>query len=162
MTDLDPIIPAPVAFPANIVQALKETIGASPAIDVCVGRPLRTIDVNASLGIYAVDWTAKNYILGQDETNDSEYHIRIQVLIKHAQEDEGLVQHSMLSKYVRAMVVRDATTRQRLAALSETSMGITERFQKAQVRTQRFLSNEIQGEFLFLSTMDLIVTVEAV
>lgn len=159
MSGVPPI--EPTAFPANIVKALKDSYATTPNVGAIIGRPLRRLDPNASIGVYALDWVPGPPLIGQEEPVDAIYQVNVQALIKHMQEDEGRAQHSMFSKYIRSMVARDQATRERLAALSETSMGVIERFQKVKVRTQRFISNEIKDEFLFLSTMEILVTVES-
>lgn len=149
-------------FPANIVSAVLLSVEDVEGIEAVVGRPVRPLDPNACAGVYAVDWLPQDYSIGQHEPAIAKYCVNIQVLIKHMNEEEARLQHSVLSKRVRTMVSRDTDFRVRLAALSETSMGVTERAQKWSVRAQRFLSNEIEGQFLFLSTMELVVDVETV
>ncbi len=148
-------------FPDNIVQAFKTALLTLPGITTAVGRPLRMIDPNASVGVFAEEWLPGEWGIGQPrEPLDNRYGIKIQLLIKHANEEEARAQHSVLSKSIRVMVYRNSALQLALPQLSETSDGVRETVLKWDVRAQRFISNEIEGEFLFLSSTEVIVTTE--
>lgn len=148
-------------FPDNIVQEFKSALAGLGGIDAVVGRRLRMSDSNACVGVFAEEWLPGEMGIGQPmEPLDNRYTITIQLLIKHAQEEEALSQHSVLSKSIRVMVYRDPDLRVRLPQLSETYMQRRESVQKWDVRAQRFMSNEIEGTFLYLSSTEVIVTTE--
>jgi hypothetical protein len=152
------------AFPANIVTALKEQLEVDfgSEVDTVVARPLRPIDPDRSIGILAVDWRPVDHQIGQHDPALGRYQLAIQCFIKHQDEEVGLAEHTLMSKNLRTMLYRGEALRLRLASLSETSLGVTERVQRWGVRQQRFVSNEIQGRFLFLSTTEFWVETEAI
>lgn len=152
-------------FPANVVTALKEEIAAqipAPDLTFTTGRPLRPNDPNRSVGIFAVDWTPEQSNIGQHDPAVARYLYAISCLIKNADEEAGLKEHTDLSKRIRTMLYRSGTLRARLGALSVTMDGMTERAQRWGVRQQRFLSNEVQGTFLFLSSIEFWLETETV
>lgn len=150
----------PLAFPDNIVVEFKTALAALPGIHSVSARPLRVNDPNACAGVYAMDWMPGEYGIGQYDPFLCRYAVNIQLLVKHMQEEEARAQHSVLSKSIRVMVYRDAGLRIRLPQLSETSSGVTEKLSRWNVKAQRFLSNEVQGQFLFLSTTEVTVECE--
>ena len=152
---------AEIAFPANIVETLKLSLVELDGVTTVLGRALRMVDPNASVGVFATDWHGGEMGIGHPpEPLDNKYNIVIQLLIKHMNEEEALAQHSVLSKSIRVMVYRDPALRVRLPQLSEASSGVTERVQKWGVRAQRYLANELDGQFLFLSSTEVEVTTE--
>lgn len=150
------------SFPGNVVDALKTSYSALSGIHATVTRPLRQTDPNSCIGIFSVDWTPGPYGIGQNDPTISTFLYHVQLLIKHTSEEAGRALHTDLSKQVRTMLYRDATLRSRLTGLSEVSGGVTERTQRFGVRRQNFLSNEVSGQFYFLSTTEVWVEVEAV
>lgn len=56
---------------------------------------------------------------------------------------------------VRSMLYRDASLRVGFPALSYTTGGVTERVMLWGVRGQRFISNEVNSSWLYLSTLDV-------
>jgi hypothetical protein len=144
---------------------LQEEIAAA-LFDLNLGlvarRPLRPTDPDKSIGVMALDWRPTESFIGQHDPAISRYQFAIQVFLKHQDEEEGLQQHTLLSKNLRTMLYRGEALRLRLASLSETSLLVTERVQRWGVRQQRFVSNEIQGRFLYLSTTEFWVETEAI
>lgn len=152
---------ADLAFPDNLVNEFKTSLAQLPGIETVVGRALRMSDPNASAGVFATEWLPGEMGIGKPrEPLDNRYTIVIQLLIKHMNEEEALAQHSVLSKSIRVMVYRDADLQVRLPQLSEESSGVRERVLKWGVRAQRFLSNELDKQFLFLSSTEVVVTTE--
>lgn len=148
-------------FPANLVVEFKDALVRTPSIDTVLTRALRPTDPNRSAGVYALEWMPGEYGIGfPPEPIDGQYVVHIQLLVKHADEEEARAQHSVLSKSIRAMVYRDRTLQVRLPQVSETDRGVTEKVLKWRIRAQRYLSNEVQGTFLYLSTTEVVVTTE--
>lgn len=148
-----------LAFPDNLVAEFKTALIDLSGITAVLGRPLRMADPNASVGVFSVEWLPGEMGIGQpQEPIDGRYSVTIQLLVKHMNEEEALAQHSVLSKSIRVMVYRDAGLRVRLPQLSEASSGVIERVLKWGVRSQRFLSNELDKQFLFLSSTEVVVT----
>lgn len=151
-----------LGFPNNVVDVLTEELGAVEGVEHVAKRPLNPPDPNMSIGVYALDWIPQGFEIGQYEPVLATYNYALQAFVKHANEEEGILKHTLLSKLVRSMLYRETSIRVRLGALTETSLGIKERTQRWGVRQQRFISNEISGQFLFLSTMELWLETEAV
>lgn len=128
-------------------------------------RPLRPSDPKVSLGVFAANWQPDEYEMGNPspaEPTLQTYQYAIQVLVKHSEEQAGRALHGLVSKSVRSMLYRDQDVRLALSQLTETSLGVLERFQRCGVRQQRFANNEIDGQFLFLSTAEFWVQTESV
>ena len=154
---------APYEFPANIAWVLSAGLSRLPCIDVVLRRPLRAADPNRSAAVVTMDWTPGQYEIGMEEPALAVYDFRIQYMVKMAgNEAEAMAQHSVGSKMVRAMLYRDGEFGVQLRSLSETFMGREERVKKFKVNAQRFVSNEIQGTFLHISSIDFRVDVETV
>lgn len=151
-------------FPVNIVDAL--TAGLAPLAGVdpdgIAKRVLRRSDPDGSLGVSVVDWVPDQNDIGQYDPVLSTYLFRIEHLIKHSNEEEGRTEHAVMAKKIRLMLYRNDGLRVRLAALRESEGGLTERVQRWGVRQQRMPSNEINGEFLFLSVTEFWVQTETV
>lgn len=150
------------AFPASIVLTVARNLRRFSALEMVMLRPLRPIDPNYCAGVFSFDWTPGigSYAIGQEDPQHAVYHLRIQVMVKHTNEEEGLQEHSVLSKSLRAMVYRDEQLRAELTALEETIFGVAERLKHYTVQAQRFMTNELQGTYIYLSSMDVNFNVE--
>ena len=153
-------------FPMNIVDTLRD--GLVDAMkgyeETIVGRPLRPADANQSIGIFPVDWMPRedSYEIGGYGPTLASYTIRLQLLVKHTDEEEGRAQYAIDTKKLRAILYRDTSLRLRLSQLSEVAFDSLERVKRTGVRNQRYLNNEIQGTFLFLATTELWTETETV
>jgi len=152
----------PLDFPENIVDELVTSLEDVTGINVVVKRPLRPTDPNGSAGVYAVDWSPEEYQIGQYDPAVTRYLLAIQTFVKHGDDEEGVGLHSRLAKRVRVMLYRDEELRVRLGTLSTLESGVTERTQRWGVRTQRYLSNELQGTFLYLAVTEMFLETEIV
>jgi hypothetical protein len=72
----------------------------------------------------------------------------------------GLARHSVLSGRLRALLYRDAPLRVGLTALSVVDFGATETVQGWGVNTQRYMANEVEGSFIYLSNLELFLETE--
>lgn len=159
-----------IGFPMNVVAELDSTFKGHVAalLDedfVIITRPLRNTDPSRSVGIFPVDWRPSENsfeMTGGVGPTLSRYLFRVQNLVKHTDEIEGRALYAHDSKLVRAVLYRDTALRVRLAALTETTLGMRERTQRYGVNTQRFLNNEINGMFLYLSTTEFWLETETV
>lgn len=153
-----------MAFPEPLVTQLKSSLtawlGADPAL--VVGRPLRNVDADGAVGVVAVDWLPGDFVIGQPMPAVATYLFSLQALRKFASEEEGITAHYGLAKNVLRMLYGDTTFRVLFGDLTETSAGYLERVQLWGVRQQRYLANEINGQFMFLSVTELWVQVENV
>lgn len=163
------IVPDETLFPNNVVNlvAIHSQL-IDPDLFV-TKRPLRNTDPNQSVGVSAVLWTPdddstemRGGPYGPSEPTLSTYRIAIQAFIKDMDEIKGLATHSVLSKRVRNMLYRDAQLRIGLASLSTSMSEVTERAQRWGVATQRYFSNELNGSWLYLSTLEFWLETETI
>lgn len=154
-------------FPNNITSliALRSQM-IDPDLYVCQ-RPLRSSDPNQSIGIVPVQWSPEEdsaEIRGRSNFGAtlSQYTLGIQAFVKDMEEERGLAAHSVLSALIRSMLYRDDVLRVGLSALSVTMNGSTERAQRWGIRTQRYVSNEISGSYLYLSTLEVWLETETI
>ena len=155
------------AFPNNAVDLLATRFRALDSDLYVVTRPLRTTDLEQSIGIFGSMWTPDpqsfeirglgqgSTVPGPTEPTISRYAIGIQVFVKDMEVERGLAKHSILSTMVRGILYRDVPLRVGLAALSVEVSGVQERTKRWGVTAQRFLSNDIgNNEWMFLSTVE--------
>ena len=165
-----------VVFPNNVADILytrylvkidPDTVDPNQRVAV-LRRALRPTDPIQSLGISPVDWMPNEdskEIVGQASPGPSEptlqtYFYNIQTLVKDTDETRGLAIHSILGTRARAILYRDVPLRVGLASLQVTLDGATEQLKRYGVRAQRFVSNELQGNFLYVSTIEFWVETE--
>lgn len=150
-------------FPNNVVQAIYDAIPVQIDPDIRVlRRPIRATDPNQTVAVFGSQWVPDEQSFemgiggpaGFHEPTLSSYLISIQAFVTDFDEERGLATSSILSNRVRAMLSRNDSLRVALRALSVTMEGSTETTRRYEVRTQRFVSNEIEGNFLYLSTLE--------
>lgn len=158
-----------LVFPNNIVDlvAVRSEL-LDPDLFV-IKRPLRNSDPNQSIGISAVVWQPDDDSMemrgggpGPSEPTLSTYRLAVQGFVKDMDEVRGLATHSVMSKLIRNMLYRDAPLRIGLSSLSTSMSGVTERAQRWGVATQRYYSNEIEGSWLYLSTLEFWLETETI
>lgn len=154
---------APV-FPNNIVETLALACEAyidpepDPTKRVKVfRRALVPEDPIQSIGIFGQMWTPDNtsHEISRVEPTLQTYLVRMHCFVKDMDEKRGLAAHSVLSKLVRNMVYRRPELRLALGSLVDSTGGATERLQRWGIGTQNYISGEVTGQFLYLSTLDL-------
>jgi hypothetical protein len=154
------IVPDQTLFPYNAVNLLVPQFQTIDADLFLCKRPLRASDPVQSIGVFAETWMPNPDSLemrgavGSQEPTLSTYHISIQCLVRDMDEERGAAAHATLSKIVRAMLYRDDTIRIGLHLLTATVEGSTETTKTFGIRTQRYLSNEVQGTWLYLSQIE--------
>lgn len=141
--------------------ALGDALGPSVTASV-FSRPLRPTDPDISMGVYLVDWTPRDYQIGQPEPVVGTYEIRVDLLVKHLEEITGRDLSGKYAKMIRTMLYGDADLRVALTAITESYNGRVERVQKCAVRSQKFLNNEVRGTFLYLASSEFYVETETV
>lgn len=149
----------------NVVEIFKQEISDVEGIEIVMGRPLRNTDPTGSIGVFPLDWTPdieSMEMLGPRpaEPTLQVYQISIQTFVKNTSQEEGILHHAILSKMVRAMLYRGESLRVRLPQLSESTFGSTERLHQWGVRQQRFITNEIDQSFVFMSAVDTWIKTE--
>jgi hypothetical protein len=151
-----------VDFPENVVSELEISLSDIQQVGNVFRRPLKPTDPSNSIGIYATLWMPQEYQIGQYDPAVTRYSIVVQSFVKNGSEEEGIAQHSRLAKRIKIMLYRDDALRLRLAGLSTTEGGVTERTLRWGVQNQRYLSNEIQNTFLFLATTEMWIETEVI
>ena len=152
-------------FPNNAVAVIKTGMQSIDPDLRIYGRPLRKSDPAQSIGVYGQQWLPNEQsfeVGGTGEPSLSSYVITIQAFVKDMDEERGLDIHSVLSKLIRTTLYRDTSLMLALRALTVTMSGSIERTQRYGVKTVRYLSNEIDGNFLYLSTLEFFLETETV
>lgn len=148
-------------FPNNVASLIATRFTILDDDLVIIQRPLRASDPNETVGIFPTTWGTdedsyelKGRQLGTEPTI-GRYLVLIQGFVKDADQQRGLVRHSILAKMIRAMLYRDTTLAVQLQALSVDLLGTIEQFQRWGIRRQSYLSNDVQGQWLYLSTTEM-------
>lgn len=155
------VVADPNVFPNNIVQKI---ISRVPSIDsdlFVIARPLRNSDPPQSVGVVSSLWTPdteslemKGAPLGQQQPTISRYITVVQAFVKNMNQEAGISEHATLSNMLRRMLYSDSTLRVQLGSLVWTDGVKSERAQRWGILNQRFVSNEISGEWLYLSNLE--------
>lgn len=147
-------------FPSNVVELVALGMGnIDPDIHIA-RRPLRSSDPRQSIGVFSQLWSPdeESYeMVGRSpaEPTLQQYILGVQAFVKHADEEVGLATHSVLSSHVRAVLYRDQSLRLALQGLSVSyTNGAVETLKRWGIRTQRYFSNEIDAQYLYLSTLE--------
>lgn len=151
------------SFPANFVWAISGALDRVEFVDTVVRRPIRPIDPNMTAAVYASVWQPQQggYEIGQEEPTLTQYDFIIEYLVKYAgDESEGHNVHSVGSKHIRAMLYRDEQLGIQLRQLEEVYAGTREQVKRIKLRRQRFFTNRIRSEMVFLSAIDGFVETE--
>lgn len=156
----------PTAFPGNVIaRVIPRAQALDPDLFV-VARPLQPTDPQQSLGIFPAQWDPQemSHEMGKlfpGEPTLQRYHYVIQSLIKHTDQIQGTAVISTLSSMIRRMLYRDPALNVALSSLSTSALGSIERAQRWGVGAQRFLTNEISGNWVFVSTLEFWVETES-
>jgi hypothetical protein len=156
-----------LVWPYNAVEAIAERATTLDEHLFVTQRPLRSSDPLQSVGVFGMQWEPDESSFemrglpgGVHQPTLTSYLLGIQAFVKDTDEVRGAAVHGTLSRMVRTMLVTDPALRVSLRALSVTTSGYTERTQRFGVRTQRYLSNEIEGSWLYLSTIEFWIETE--
>jgi hypothetical protein len=150
-------------FPENVIDAIQPRfVALMPDYEV-VRRPVRVNDPARTIGLFVTDWkpavqsTQQVHEIGGTETVLATYSYVAQLLVKHTDEQAGRAIYGVDAKTLRAILYRDATLQVSLGDLTETVLGVTERFQRFRVANTKYMNNEISGTFVYLATSFLSV-----
>lgn len=155
-------------FPSNAINLIGARLGLEDSRLSVLQRSLRTSDPNYSIGIYPTTWTPNSGteemlgILNTHEATLQQYICVIQVFVKHSNEEQGIVEHSILTQTIRSILASDVVLRSQLGGLQASVGGSTWRLKRWWVRSGRYLSGAVNGNNLYLATNDLILEVERV
>lgn len=162
------MISSDLKFPNNVVVVLAERAKLLDPDLFVFKRPLRKTDPTQSIGFSAAMWSPdedskemRGSALGQEPTI-SRYSVSVQAFVKHTVEEEGLGIHATLSKMVRTMLYRDTPLAVALRSLSEPAGPYTEKMMRWGIQTQRYFSNELNADWLYLSTLEFWFETETV
>lgn len=127
-----------------------------------VKRPLRPTDDTRSIGISPAWWEPDedSFEFRSLEPTIQTYRILIQIFAKNTDSELGIAEHSVMSKVIRSLLYRDGPLKVGLDMLSVTMNGSTETIQRRGIRRSQYISNEIQGQWLFLNTLEYYVETE--
>lgn len=155
-------------FPNNVVILMADRYEEIDDTLTVLRRPLRISDPNFTLGVFSTTWTPEQntgQIMGVDFSREfmlEQYIIRTQILVRNSDEEDGLTQQSVLAELVRSILVDDIAFRQQLGGLTATITNTTKRLQRWWTRNGTYLSGEVKGQNLYLSTLDTMIEVEKV
>lgn len=154
----------PVGFPMSPVTELKNSFERTMSSHEVIERPLRFSDPARSIGIYVADATPldNSQQIGQHEPALLRYQYRVQNMVKHTNEIQGKALFAFDAKTIRVVLYRDTTLALRLSELIEEVLGTRERAKQWGVSRQRFLSNELRSQFVYLAQTDFWLETESV
>lgn len=160
-------------FPGNAVDIIVprlQTIDADLSIKK---RMLRDGDGTQTVGVFPINWIGDEdsyemnggvQFLGQPRAGNEQtlgtYTLGIWSYVMDTDEEQGIKVHNVLAKMIRTLLYRDPVLAVGLNALSVSMNGSTERIQRRRLGPQRFLSNEIDGVFMFLSSLEYYIETE--
>lgn len=150
-------------FPNNVIALIVARIPTYIDSDIQVfRRPLRASDAQQCVGVFPLTWVPddQSIEIQSVEPTLQRYPIVIQGLIKDTDEDTGISVHSILAKRLRTMFYRDPALNAGLTGLSCVLDNSIERMQRRGTTQQRYLSNEVQGTFMFTSWLEAWIETE--
>lgn len=157
-------------FPNNAVKLIAVRFASLDADLFVTKRPLRPTDPIQSIGVFGQLWqpVEDSLELGggpnpyATQPRLETYNIGVQTYIKDTDMERGLDVSSVISEMVRTMLYHDEPLRVGLGALETTVLGVRKRTARWQIGQQRYLSNEVAGNHIYLSTLELWLATETV
>lgn len=151
----------------DIVNVTVEYLGELFEGRTVLTRPLRPADPGGSLAVFPVTWVPvadSLEIAGivQGEPILQRYDMRLQNMAKAGNEEDGRRQINQDAKFLRAILYRDQELAVRLRAVAETLFNVQEHVKRFSPRTQRFVTSEIRGTFVYLATTEWWIETESV
>lgn len=169
------IVNSDAVFPNNVVLLIQERMEQIDTDMVVLRRPLQPTDPVQCIAVFGTLWTPRQdsvevgqALLGGGGAPKNtmptlqNYNITVQALVQDMDTERGLAVHSVLSKMVRGVLYHDTPLHVGLGLLSSQMFGVTERYKRREIVSQRFMSNEISGNWLYLSVLDLRIETETV
>jgi hypothetical protein len=149
----------------NAVQLLAARFSMIDSDLFVCQRRLHPTDPVQSVGVAAETWMPDTESFEMRGGNRSEptvqrYYISVQAMIKDTEEQRGIAVHSKLSQMVRGILLTDIPLRDSLQGMVSNLYGVPERTLRWSVPAQRYLANELQGQFIFLSTTQVLLETE--
>lgn len=147
----------PLVFPDNAIALIAARIPAAVDSDLTVlKRPLRPTDPTQTVGVFPINFAPMDNSIEIQSLQPTlnRYGIIVQSFVKNYTEEDGIVEHSILSSRLRSMFYRDVPLHAGLTVLQVTMNNSLERMQRRGITVQRFLSNELQGVFQYTSWLE--------
>lgn len=148
-------------FPWNAVILISDRLSLVDPDVQCFRRRLYNTDPVQTFGVSPASWIPVEESLemrGADlaqEPTIQRYGLVVQAMCKDTDEERGIAVHSKMSKIARSVVLGDIPLRDSLRALYADLYGVRERTLRWSIRSQRFLSEELKGQFTYLSTIEV-------
>lgn len=147
-------------FPNNAVDLIATRAQMIDSDLFVIQRPIRPTDPNQSIGVLGSNWVPdeeSKEMLGMSPMQPpiSRYQITVQAVIRDTDQVRGLNVHGVLARMLRSMIYTDQPLRVALSSLSSTLGLMTESTQRWGVTQQRFFANEIRGDWLYMSILEL-------
>lgn len=157
-------------FPGIAIELIMARYGmltlSTGDVITVLGRPARAADPNWSICVYATEWTpvTNSYEMtgksGSREATLQRYTILIQAFIKDANEERGILSHSVLSEVVRSILESDGPLRAQLGGLAATLGDSVKMLKRWWVASGKYQSGSVGTNNLYLTTNQLILEVE--
>lgn len=157
-------------FPSNVIKLVATRMHQKwPSTDVKM-RALRVSDTINAIGVFPSDWTpdVDSYEMQQvmqpkpaGFPTIQTYLISIQAFVKDMEAERAIRIHSLMSKAIRSLLYHDTPLALGLQALRVEMDNVTEVIQRRMIVRQKYLSNEIDGSWLYLSTLQYLIETES-
>lgn len=153
---------ATAVFPNNAAELIAVRVKALYPELLVVKRPLKHTDLTQSVGVFPAQWVpnTESFEFPSKEPTLQTYLVNIQAFCKEMDEAKGIAIHSVMSKVMRSMLYNDQPLAIGLNVLQVTMFGSVEKIQRRGINRQTYLSNEIDGQFLYLSTLEYYIETE--
>lgn len=143
-------------FPNNVVILMSDALTTIDEEVPVHRRRLYSTDEVQCIGVHAAQWlpvTDSYEMQGEPGLPPLQiYEITMQALVKDMDEEVGMMAHAELTKRCHKTVMRDPALRASLRGLTSDLYGERERLRKWSIENARYLSEEVRGEFIYLST----------
>ncbi len=145
-------------FPNNIVEVLATNLAFIDVDVPVIKRRLYATDPVQAIGCTAAMWTPEqsSYELRGPALAGvptlQRYDIAIQGMIRDMDETRGMRAHAELVNRLQKFVMGDADLRVALHALVSTLYGVSESLKKWHIEASRYMSEEVEGQHIYLST----------
>lgn len=156
---------AEAVFPGNVIECIAIVLPGIDPDTVVHKRPLRSTDPSYSIGVYPTLWSPneESYEIrskAPQEATLNNYSIGIQTLIKDSDTERGLAVGSIFANRIRSVLYRNEPLRLALGSLYVEDGTSRESMRRWNFRSQRYMSNDIEGKFIFISVLDYWIETE--
>lgn len=157
-------------FPSNVIQLIHARMRQKWPSTGLHMRPLRVADKVKAIGLFPSDWTPDiDSFEFQQPVNPrpagfptvQSYLIMVQAFVKDMDAERGIRMHSLMSKAIRSLLYHDTPLALGLQSLRVEMDGVAETIQRRHIVRQKYISNEIDGSFLYLSTLQYSIETES-